>query len=47
MAETGENQAREVRAHEQTWSGFKAMMTWGTVGAFLIGALVVFLIAPK
>ena len=47
MADTGETQAHEVKAHEQTWGGFKAMMTWGTVAAFAIGAFVVFLIAPK
>jgi hypothetical protein len=48
MAEIGNtNQGGEIQAHQQTWSGFKAMMTWGTLAAFLIGAFVVFLIAPK
>ncbi len=47
MAESGETQGADFQAHAQTWEGFKAMMVWGTVGAFLIGALVVFLIAPK
>jgi hypothetical protein len=47
MADTGETQGAELQAHQQTWGGFKAMMTWGTVAAFLIGAFVVFLIAPK
>jgi hypothetical protein len=47
MADTGENNTTEIKQHEQTWSGFKAMMTWGTLGAFLVGLLVVFLIAPK
>ncbi|MCW3834541.1 aa3-type cytochrome c oxidase subunit IV [Sphingomonas canadensis] len=46
MAGGGENGA-ELQAHEQTWTGFKSMMTWGTVIAALIGAFVVFLIAPK
>ena len=51
MADTGETHGNtpggEVQQHEQTWTGFKAMMTWGTLAAFLIGAFVVFLIAPK
>lgn len=47
MADTGETQGAELQAHQQTWSGFKAMMTWGTLAAALLGALVVFLIAPK
>lgn len=46
MAETGETTGAGAQA-ENTWTGFKAMMTWGTVGAALVGALVVFLIAPK
>ncbi len=44
MADTGDATA-EVQAHENTWRGFKAMMMWGTLGAFLVAALVVFLIA--
>ena len=44
MADTGDATA-EVQAHESTWRGFKTMMTWGTLGAFLVAALVVFLIA--
>ena len=47
MAETGETHGAEVQTHERTWSGFKAMMTWGTIISFAIGAFVVFLIAPK
>lgn len=46
MGDTGDN-AAQLQAHEQTWHGFKAMMTWGTVGAALIAALVVFLISAK
>ncbi|MBB4838170.1 MULTISPECIES: aa3-type cytochrome c oxidase subunit IV [Sphingomonas] len=46
MADTGDN-AAQLKAHEQTWNGFKAMMTWGTVGVALIAALVVFLISAK
>ncbi|WP_213981617.1 aa3-type cytochrome c oxidase subunit IV [Sphingomonas sp. dw_22] len=44
MAETGDN-STEFQAHERTWRGFTAMMTWGTVAVALIAALVVFLIA--
>jgi len=44
MADTVDT-AEQIKAHEQTWNGFKAMMTWGTVGVALVAALVVFLIA--
>jgi hypothetical protein len=44
MVDTGDN-AAQLNAHEQTWNGFKVMMTWGTVAAALVAALVVFLIA--
>lgn len=49
MADTvdGAEQIKQIKAHEQTWNGFKAMMTWGTVAAALIAALVVFLISAK
>ncbi|NYT42438.1 aa3-type cytochrome c oxidase subunit IV [Sphingomonas sp. R-74633] len=43
----GFDSADQVKAHEQTWTGFKAMMMWGTVGAALVAALVVFLISAK
>ena len=45
MADTGENHGAELKAHEETFSGFAALMKWGTIGSFAIGALVVFLIA--
>ncbi|MBO9715055.1 aa3-type cytochrome c oxidase subunit IV [Sphingomonas sp.] len=45
-SDTG-TQGADYKAHEQSWNGFKAMMTWGTLGAFLVGAIVVLLIAPK
>ena len=44
MAETG-NSSVDLQAHERTWVGFKAMMTWGTVVSFLVAAFVVFLLA--
>lgn len=44
MVETGENSV-EFRSHVQTWRGFTAMMKWGTVGAAIVAAFVVFLIA--
>ena len=40
MAEQG-----DMKAHEDTYSSVIGMLTWGTVGCFLVGALVVFLIA--
>jgi len=46
MAEIGETQTGDMPAHARTWSGFKAMMFWGAIGAFAIGFFVVFLIAP-
>ena len=45
MAEIEGNPGSETQQHVQTWTGFKAMMTWGTLAVFLIGAFVVFLIA--
>jgi len=45
MADTGNKPVDDYKAHAETFSGFTALMTWGTVGSFLIGALVVFLIA--
>ena len=47
MAESGENPGVELQAHQQSWSGFKAMMFWGALGAFVIGFAVVLLIAHK
>ena len=45
MAETGDNQGSDFKAHAETFSGFTKLMTWGTIGSALVGALVVFLIA--
>lgn len=44
MAET-ESSGTELLQHEKTWSGFKAMMLWGTIVCFAVGAGVVLLIA--
>ena len=44
MADTSETRDAGNQA-EQTWTGFKTMMTWGTVFCFLVGAGVVLLIA--
>ena len=44
MADTGDH-GMDYPAHEKTWSGFTAMMKWGTVACAAVGALVVFLIA--
>ena len=35
----------DMKAHEDTYSRVMGILTWGTVGCFLVGALVVFLIA--
>ena len=45
MADTGENQGNDFKAHAETFKGFTSLMTWGTIGSALVGALVVFLIA--
>ena len=45
MAETGNNPGDDYKAHAETFTGFTALMTWGTIGSFAIGAFVVFLIA--
>ena len=43
MADTGDH-GMDYPAHEKTWGGFTAMMTWGTVACALVDALVIFLI---
>lgn len=35
----------DLKAHEQTYSGFTAMMKWGTIASFIVGAIVVLLIS--
>ena len=35
----------EIKAHEQTYTGFTAMMKWGTIAVFISGLLIVFLIS--
>jgi hypothetical protein len=40
MADNG-----ETRTHEHTYLGFVALMKWGTIGAALVAAFVVFLIS--
>lgn len=35
----------DSKAHEQTYSGFTALMKWGAIAAFAAGMLVVLLIA--
>jgi hypothetical protein len=46
MSDTTKGTA-DTKAHVDTWVGFKAMMTWGTVAAAIIAAFVVVMIAPK
>ncbi len=35
----------DLNAHENTYSSFTAMMKWGTIACFLIGAIVVFIVS--
>lgn len=44
MAADREHQ-QELKAHSGTYDAFIGMMKWGTVAAFIITAIVVFLIA--
>ena len=34
-----------IRAHEQTYTGFLSLLKWGTIGVAIIAAFVVFLIS--
>ncbi len=40
MAQNG-----DLKAHEQTYSGFTALLKWGTVATAIVTLVVVFLIA--
>ena len=42
MADTNDG---DLKAHQETFKGFAALMTWGTIASFLIGGFVVVLIA--
>jgi hypothetical protein len=44
MTANGEN-GFEIKAHEGTYSGFTALMKWGTIISFIVAALVVLIIA--
>lgn len=35
----------EQQAHEQTFTGFIALVKWGTIASFVIAAIVILLIA--
>ncbi|HYZ47333.1 MAG TPA: aa3-type cytochrome c oxidase subunit IV [Sphingomonas sp.] len=35
----------DIKTHEQTYSGFTALMKWGAAAAFLVGLIVVSIIA--
>jgi hypothetical protein len=35
----------DINAHEQTYSGFTALLKWGTIASFIVGLIVVFIIA--
>jgi hypothetical protein len=36
---------KELRAHENTYTFFTGLMKWGTILSFLVGMIVVFIIA--
>ncbi len=44
MADHGAPQG-QLGEHEGTYTGFAALMKWGTIASFLVAALVVWLIA--
>lgn len=35
----------EIKAHEQTYSGFTTLLKWGTILSFIVAMIVVFIIA--
>lgn len=35
----------DLKAHEQTYSGFMVLLKWGTVFSFIVAAIVVYLIS--
>ena len=37
----------DYKAHNQTYAGFRNLLTWGTILSALTGIIVIFLIAPK
>lgn len=44
-ANAGKELGKELRAHENTYEFFTGLMKWGTILSFLLGAIVVFIIA--
>jgi hypothetical protein len=44
MAATGDPE-REMRAHRDTYGFFTGLMKWGTILSFIVGMLVIFIIA--
>jgi hypothetical protein len=35
----------DMKAHEQTYDGVMGLLKWGTIGCFVLGMFVVFIIA--
>ena len=35
----------DMKAHEETYAGVMGLLKWGTIGSFLVGALVIILIS--
>ena len=35
----------EIKAHEQTYSGFTALLKWGTIVSFVVAMITIFIIA--
>ncbi len=44
MAATGDAE-REIARHQDTYGFFTGLMKWGTILSFLVGMMVVFIIA--
>lgn len=35
----------DIKAHEETYSGFTALLKWGSIATFIVGMIVVVLIS--
>lgn len=35
----------DLKAHEQTYSGFTALLKWGAISAFVVGIIIILLIS--
>lgn len=35
----------DLKAHEQTYSGFTSLLKWGAIASFIVGLIVIFIIS--